>query len=206
MKEVKLSVRSYAKQIGVDEKSIRKAIAEGRIVKGYDKKLKKINKSAADAEYGSLKLLPQAAGGISKKTVADTIESKQKRIEQLTGLEAPQLMSGEKFDYKKLLDQVSITGETTYAQSIQKREILGVAIDRIKLEELQGALVRKVDVDKNLFALGDQLKKGLLNIPNRAMDDILAAPNKIEAMNILTLEINNVLGLFSSMSNNSQTA
>lgn len=50
----KISIREYARRIGVSETAIRKAIKKGKIFRGYDPDNKKIIPAYADKEYGSL--------------------------------------------------------------------------------------------------------------------------------------------------------
>lgn len=93
---------------------------------------------------------------------------------------------------------IQVTPYLSYADALTKREIVGLAMDKIKLEELDGLLVRKTEVEKNLFTIGDRLKKALLAIPVRCADELLNATNKVEAVNIMTEEINLVLSTFAN--------
>lgn len=199
--EVQISVRAYAKEVCVNESAIRRAIREGKINRGYDKVTKKIIRSIANKEYGNLKDIQTPQRGISKQKFAEKISKSARR-----GHGVDDITNGGPFDYSKLLDSISINATMEYKDIIKRRETVGLALDRMKLEEQNGILVRKADVEKNLFALGDQMKKGLLNIPNRVVDDIMAAPNKIEAINILTMEIQQMLERFAGMGEPQLTA
>lgn len=97
-----------------------------------------------------------------------------------------------------VINLIQVTPYLTYADALTKREIVGLAMDKLKLEELDGVLVRKTEVERNLFSLGDRLKKALLAIPVRCADEILTANNKVEAVNIMTEEINQVLSTFAN--------
>ncbi len=96
---------------------------------------------------------------------------------------------------------IQVTPYLSYADALTKREIVGLAMDKIKLEELDGLLVRKTEVERNLFTIGDRLKKALLAIPVRCADELLNATNKVEAVNIMTEEINLVLNTFANFEN-----
>ena len=84
-KVLKISVRAYAATLGVDDKTIRKAIASGKIKKGVsyvtqvrkgiDVKVPVINKMLADAEYGHLHL-----GGEIKP--GQKIDKLRKKVDQ----------------------------------------------------------------------------------------------------------------------------
>lgn len=96
---------------------------------------------------------------------------------------------------------IQVTPYLSYADALTKREIVGLAMDKIKLEELDGLLVRKTEVERNLFTIGDRLKKALLAIPVRCADELLNATNNVEAVNIMTEEINLVLNTFANFEN-----
>jgi vacuolar-type H+-ATPase subunit I/STV1 len=97
-----------------------------------------------------------------------------------------------------VINLIQVTPYLTYADALTKREIVGLAMDKLKLEELDGVLVRKTEVERNLFSIADRLKKALLAIPVRCADEILTANNKVEAVNIMTEEINQVLSTFAN--------
>lgn len=197
MKEIGMSIRQFAKEIGVNEKSVRKAISEGKIKKGFDHNSKKIIRSIAMKEYGELKKIIRPQAGISKAKVAEKLEKRsadeKKEVKSALSDPNPEMLEFEDLSYEELIKQINIHPNLPYNETLRLREILGIAMDRIKLEELRGSLVRKSDVDKSLYAFGDQLKKNLFNIPTRVIDDIRSAPNKVEAINILTHEIQQTL-------------
>lgn len=61
----KISIREYARRIGVSETAVRKAIKKGKILRGYDPSDKKIIPTLADKEYGSLSSVDAAQSSIS---------------------------------------------------------------------------------------------------------------------------------------------
>ena len=83
------------------------------------------------------------------------------------------------------------------SEVLRIREIIGAGLDKIKLTE--GRLVAKDKVKKALYALGSELKKALLNIPQRVVRDIMAAANEVERINILTDEITAVLSTYGAL-------
>lgn len=207
MGEIKLSVRAYAKRIGVDESAVRKAIGNkdgGRgkkIIKGYDPKTKKIIPSIADKEWGFLHKNPKPQRGLSKAKVADKL-NKKKLSKQADNDDKPEEnpeINDTDFNYEDLIKEIKIHPHLAYSEALRRKEIINIANDRMKLEEANGMLVRKDDVNKALYAIGDQLKKELLNLPNRITEDIRTANNKVEAMNIFTIELNQVLTQIASI-------
>lgn len=222
-----LSKNAYAKYLGVNEKAVRKAINEGKIIKGWDTVNQKVIVKEADKEYGSLHKNDRPKPGVSKAKRAAKIDAQKgpekgvnvrtknvksevlispnksevKRKEKASSLEEIEaalkgLSDGDSVE--DLLYSISIHAGLTFTESTRRREIISLALDKKKLEELEGLLVRKHDVEKILFAFGNQLKKNLLAIPDRCLDDLLSANNKIEATNILKEEITNTLAQFAN--------
>lgn len=197
--EIKISIRAYANSLKVDEKAVREAIKGGKIKNGYDIKTKKITASLADKEWGFVHKNPKPQRGVSKAKVVEKIGSKaiEKKTKESLGSDKkednPEDFDTENFTYSDLIERIKIHPSLTYSESVRRKEILGIALDKMKLEELQSLLVRKEDVDKALFAIGVELKKKLMNIAARCISDIRAAQNDIDATNILNFELQLVL-------------
>ena len=204
--EIRISIRAYAKQLKVDEAAVRSAIDTGKIkkgvvyvnrtVKGKKKKTPLIIATIANNEWGFKHHTPKAQRGLSKKKVAEKLSndnSHQNKKENNNSEDDSDNDDEENLSYTELLKKINIHPELGYSEVLRRREIIGAAADKMKIEELQGTLVKRSEVEKALFAVGDELKKKLLSIPARCMEDILSAPNKVEANNILTFEINQVL-------------
>ncbi|MGZ5302526.1 MAG: hypothetical protein ACXWDO_00290 [Bacteroidia bacterium] len=198
-KQEKISVREFARRIHVTEGAIRKAIDSGKITTGYDLKEKKIIFDKAYKEYGQIKTAPKAGHGISKKNVADKLES-----QPATGpnnSNADEDIEDEELGdmtYDELIKKLKIYAGMSYKEALRRGEIINLAQNKIKLDELQGNLVKKAEVDKALFDLGSDLKTQLQNIPNRCISMLRSASTDVEATNILTYEINQVLNEFAS--------
>lgn len=222
---VLMSKNAYAKYLGVDEKAIRNAIGAGKIVKGWDAEKKKIIREKADKEFGFLHKLPKAKAGVNKaKTVAKIDEQlkakparKSKAKSEPANTNSEHAENSDKSDSEspntndlkefegmsiaEVMRRTVIHPDLSYAETERRKSILQLCTDRIKLEELHGSLVRKEAIDKALYAYGSQIKRGFLAIPARTIDAILAADTKVEAINILTEEINSALEKLSSYQN-----
>lgn len=200
----KISVRAYADHLKISDKTVRNAIADKKIVKGvsYKMQLRKgehvevpeIIKEIADREWGFIYQTDQVRPGQnSVKVIEQQPIANQTKSILSTGSNLP-----DEGDFKdeidsELISSLSITTNMSFREAARRREILAAATDKIKLQELEGTLVRKSEVEKSLFAFGDQIKKELLNIPARCIDNIMGSTNKVESINILTVEIENVL-------------
>lgn len=196
--EIQISIREYAKKIGVDEAAVRAAIVDGkikkgvvshyRIVKGKKKLVKKILASIATKEWGFIHETPRPQRGLSKAKVADKLAKKQS--EKKDDIHGESNDSEEKdYSYSQLIKETLITPQLTYQEAVRRKEILAIAKEKMELEEMQGILIKKADVDKALFTVGVEFKKALFNIPPRVINDIRAASTDVEASNILITEL-----------------
>lgn len=199
-KELLMSKSAYAKHLGVSETAVRKAIADGKIVKGWNSAIGKINREIADTEYGFLhiKESPDVNISVTKRThVADKEAIKtqdnynidKKEIEE----KFENMMESSNMTISQIIKKINIHPGLTYNEAMRRKIILELCSDFMKIEKEQGELVRKSDIDKALYAFGAIIKRALLNIPNRVMDNLRAADTKVEAMNLLRDEINSIL-------------
>lgn len=192
-----ISIRGFAKQISVSEGAVRKAIKEGKLKGAYDEVAKKINvakaKKAAWVQQQSV-IKPKA--GVSRAKAIEKIE--QQNNDEVAALP---ITDKDVKDAQDVIRSIKITKDMDYKQAMKYREIVGLAMDKIKLQQAQGVLVEKAEVEKVLYKFGDELKRGLLDIPKRVVRDIMVAPNEVEATNILTDELTQVLLKFSDIKN-----
>ena len=187
-----ISIREYARRLIIDEKAVRKAIAAGRIVRGYDKEAKKILPDEANQEWGYKHETVKQQKGVSR---AKAIE-KMGATPDLLSLETPETL-------EDLQQSLIITSRMPVAEALRIREIIGAGLDKMKLAEAEGRLVDREKVYKALFGFGNEIKKSLLNIPQRVARDIMAATNEVEVINILTDEITVVLTFYSNLNKDS---
>lgn len=226
-----LSKNAYALYLGINEKAVRNAVAQGKIKKGFDTDKQKIIKHVADKEFGHLHKVVKPRAGVSKDKMAERLKSEESpkkntqnsdKSEVKTvalniskksegNIKKSELEHDNDDDFEFLLDEgltieelikkLTITSEMSYAEATRRREVIQLAVDRNKLEEQQGTLLRKSEMEKVLFSFGAQIKKSLLSIPSRVADDILHLESKVEIINILTTEINEMLTAFADFEN-----
>jgi hypothetical protein len=195
----KLSIRAFAKLIGVSEGAVRKAITAGKLSAGWDELNKKIDPVRA--------LENPWVAQLSFKG-SDQSLSTTKKIEAAKHLpENPLDDSGEDENWiaeeelrtGNLLNAIKVTSGLKASEAMRRREIIALALDKKKLEELEGILVRRKDVDKSLFAVGNEMKKSLMNMPQRVVRLIMKAPTEVEGITILTNAITEILKDFGNL-------
>jgi len=192
-----ISKRAFAKKIHVSEGAVRKAIESGKIIKGFNAQLNKINFAIAYEEYGQAKTTPKAGHGVSHEKVAEKLSKQKPNDEAHNDDELEDDLAD--MSYIELIQKVKINPTLSYQEGLRRSQILKLATEKIELEEKQTSLVRKAEVDKAMFAMGDQLKKDLQSIPSRAVALIRSAATEVEANNILAFEINQVLESFAGL-------
>lgn len=197
--EQQLSIRAYAEMVGVDEKAVRKARDAGLLKTGYDAKTGKIIPSKADKAWGNAKKVIKPQAGISRAKAIEKLDKVAASLQpsQQPDNNAPDELENENID--ELLSRLKITSSMSAQDAMKFREIIGAALDKKKLEEAEGILVRKDKVEKALFILGNELKKALFNMPQRIIRDIMSATNEVEAMNIFNQELTIVLNAYANM-------
>lgn len=166
----KISIREYGRRKGVPESTIRKAIEAGLIKKGYVKTGKgyKIAELVADEEW-FIYHEAKTKGKTRKK------ENEKREAEIIDGLSLDN-PGGKKG--KVNTDNINDLQYQIEAIKLEKSQI--------ELDKLKGALVSRDEVYAALFSAGQEVKSAILSIPDRVIDDILAAPGRNEAHQILT--------------------
>lgn len=163
-KKIAISQRAYAKQIGVSNEAVRKAIEAGYIGKGFDPKTKGVFPEIANEEWGNLH---------RKININDLVNE--------TDEPAP---VGRK---------VSLNADTPLSEARRIKEVTSAQLLAIELKKAKGELVSKDAVVKELFAFGQIIRTELMQIPDRHIDNILASNSRTEAHTILYNAIADVL-------------
>lgn len=167
-KEELLSIRAYAKRVGVSHVAIKKAIDTGKIVEGYNGK--KIIVSMADKEYGF---------NTSIKKINEKIKASisQQTLDEYSGVD--------------LLD-IKISHEDTAPEADRKQKIIKAQLDLLKLKTESGELINKDEAYKEMFAFGKEIRMNLQSIPDRIIDELITL-NRNEAHKLLSESINEAL-------------
>lgn len=209
-----ISIRKYAEHLGISETAIRKAIKDGKIKKGvsYSIQMQKgkeiqvpqINLIIADKEYGHLHNSEKLKPGQKKEKLSEIIDGQKveknaKLSSHKDGANLPEVDEDGLMDDAEVISRMKIPKDLSFGEATRRREIIGLALDKKKLQELERELVRKDEVEKNLFAIGVELKKKLLNIPARVTSEVRGAATEVEAQSILTVELTQILNEFSNL-------
>jgi hypothetical protein len=210
----KISGRELAKRLKVSEGAVRQAIARGDLGKAYDSADKKIDyNKAIKTGWAQSQLNIKPKAGVSRTKAVEKLEQKEtapkaKPVEQPPPPFKPdeddaiddELLNASTKDLSKA---IKINSNLKTAEAMRRREIIALALDKKKLEEAEGILVRRDKVEKALFTLGSELKKSLFTMPQRIIRDIMAAPNEVDAINIMNDELTLILNTYGNLKPNS---
>jgi hypothetical protein len=170
-----ISIREFARRIGVSDVAVGKAIRSGKIVKGVDysnPKRPKIDQDVALKEWG--------------KHVNPNYNRQQTEKIQEQGY------SG---------SAPAETSVRSIAEIKRQHEEVKLRMSALELKEKQGQLVDKDKVYKALFAAGQEVRTAMQAVPDRVIDDVLAAQTRNEAHQILFNAIADTLEMLSEICN-----
>jgi hypothetical protein len=157
-----VSVREFSRQIGCSDVAVHKAIKAGKIVKGYVKVSPKkwmIDPDIAASEWGKHFNPNYDRNENIRAKIGDGPKAPAEVEEPKTGQSLAEI--------KRLNAQVKLQ------------------LDAIELKKKRGELVDKRQVYTALFEAGQTIKNQVLGVPDRILDEMLAASSRNEAHTIL---------------------
>jgi hypothetical protein len=172
MNEKPISLREFARQIGVGEKTVRDGIRLGKISKGviHDGNRPKILYSEAIKEVEAFNLGYRAK--LVKGEVTPVKGSK----------EDPPTPPEEEGQYI-----AGLGPETPLATAQRAEKIFKAQLASLEVSEKVGTLVSKAEADKQLFKFGGEIRARLLALPDRIADDLISlAPDRNAVYSLLT--------------------
>lgn len=179
MENEKLSIRQFAKLVGVSDVAVGKAIKTGKIVKAIDwsnPKRPKIDPILAVKEWGRN---ADPSSGRSDK-ITDTMEviPKGKKVSPT-----------EKYEVVRETEPHPAQGGRSITEIKRQTAEVKLRLAAVELKQKQGQLVDKDLVYRSLFAAGQEMRTAMQSIPDRCIDNIMAAQDRNEAHTILYNEI-----------------
>jgi hypothetical protein len=169
-----VSIREYARSKGVSDTAVRKAIKSRKINAGYNAESKKIIPEIADREWGDTIIQVTPENLPADKPTANTANA-EPSAQEITS------------------DGIVLDRDETYAEALRKDLIIKANLNALKLRMKEGEVVEKSKVYKELFAFGKQIRLRFQSVPDRVIDDVLAAPGRNDAHLILFNAITDVL-------------
>ena len=201
----KISIRAFAKSIKVSEGAVRKAIREGKFEYGYDVSSKKINPAAAKKNtWVAQQSIVKAKAGVSKQKAINKLNNKNtSSADENNDAGDGNDNTDVELDAEELLNSIHITSNMSVDKVVRLRELVALALDKKKLEEAERVLVPRDKVEKALYAVGNELKKSLLNLPQKVVRQIMDCATEVDGINILSDSITEILTVYGNLKSTS---
>lgn len=99
--------------------------------------------------------------------------------------------------------EVKVNGNVgeTFGKARAAKMVYEAKIEELKYKQLTGELVPKAEVYKDLYAVGQTVRDNILAVPTRVVNDVMAAPNSVEAINIMRNELMKALEALANIEN-----
>lgn len=174
----RVSIREFARLVGVSDMAVRKAIQAGKISESIDwsnPQRPKIDAVQAAQEWG------KNYNPMYERTdkVSENIKVEGKTVAK------------PKPDQKD--EPHPAQGGRSIAEIKRQTAEVKLRLAAVELKQKQGQLVDKDLVYRSLFAAGQEMRTALQSIPDRCIDNIISAASRSEAHTILYTEITDAL-------------
>lgn len=195
----KVSQREYARRLNISNEAVRKAIEAGKISKGWDKKEKKIIVEKANDEWGNLFLKANTEG---EQAQDEAIKRLQSTLPPKPQVRHTDPEDTENDAFAELQEyELAVSNKANFAEALRVEKIAKARQEIIRLSETVGKLVNKQAVYKQLFDYATSIRQAILAVPDRCIDEILAAPNRAEAHIVLVKYLHEALEKLSNEDN-----
>lgn len=185
-----IAVSAFARMVHVDESTVREYIRSGR----FSAKAVKPNEKGINKMVGSVALREWKAfgGGLEK---ASKLQPKPKPGNPKKEPEKSGLNSGESEGKAPEEDEEgeSEPGVPNINKSKARTEFYKSQSAELEYKELLGDLIRKKDVEEQLFEFGNEVKKALMSVPDLVVDKVMATKSRAIAHECIRAAIEEVL-------------
>lgn len=209
-----ISKNQFAKDMGVDEKLIRRAIIDGKIKLGVvldGKGREWINPEVAKAEFVS-SLNVRRLRSKSTQALANSVIDYSLLKENQVVIEKPlpevvnekpkaekKRVVYEMTDEERLDAAYEAARKTTQHELSTQKLRMEVEREEINLKKLKGEMIELKDIRSSLYDAGVEIRSSLLSVPDRIVDSILAATDRHEALQVMKNEFSSVLKTLSGL-------
>jgi hypothetical protein len=179
-----VSIREFARQMGVSDVAVAKAIRTGKITEGIDytnPKRPKVDPELAAKSWGRNfnpidgRTNPAFAEKLEKIAIEEEAAPPPKQNASFVDVEP------------------AVSTNSSIAKIKQQHEMVKLQSAALDLKIKKGEYVRKSEVYRELFAAGQELRVQFQAIPDKCIDDLLAAGTRGEALRILQAHIADAL-------------
>jgi hypothetical protein len=193
----KISIREFARRVGVSDVAVGKAITAGKIVEGIDytnPKRPKIDPEIALREWGKNYDPSYQRTDKVNENMGEGVEPPKPATSKPNPPKPPKA-------YESDNEAPQQPGGKSLAEIKRQAAEVKLHISAIILKEKKGQLVDKDKVYRALFSAGQEVRTAFQAIPDRVIDDILASKTRNEAHSVLFNAIADTLDLLSEVAN-----
>ncbi len=190
----KISIREFARLLGVSDVAVGKAIKSGKIVHAIDwsnPKRPKLDPIKAAEEWG--KNYDPERAQTDKFSEGVKIVAKAEKPKPTPQPKLPKEKPAAQFEVVRDPEPHPAQGGRSITDIKRQTAEVKLRLAALELKQKQGQLVDKDLVYRSLFAAGQEMRTALQAIPDRCIDNILAAADRTEAHSVLYREITNAL-------------
>jgi len=190
-----MGLRAYARRCSASHVAVHKAIDKKIIVAGWDAVKEEIIVAEADREWGEgfmakKGVTPMNPATEKQREIADAINSAAEKKEPTTRQEKSAVKKGERETSGD--DEGSIEWEggeipndIKFAEALRIERIQMARHKMMQADELEGLLVRKALVQRQLIVAGIEVRKAIERFPTTVIDKVLSAKNRTAALKVL---------------------
>lgn len=199
----RMHLRAYARRCSASHVAVGKAIEKGTIKAGWDAVNEEIIISEADKEWGSAFMAkkgvtPRNPATEKQRAIAEAINEAEEKKEPVTRQEKKlvkkaALAADEPEDDGEKWAGGEIPLDASLAEALRIERIQMARQKKMQADELEGLLVRKTEINKQLFVAGLEIRKALERFPVTVIDKVLAARNRTAALNEMEDEMQKLL-------------
>lgn len=199
--QTRLSIRAYARRCSSSHVAVKKAIDKGLIRDGWDKVSEMIIVALADEEWGKTFMLKKGVVPVDHSTEkereqADKVNRQSEQWQEaktefekkvIKQAEAAASDSGEKWNGGDIPNNVS------FQEALRIERILASKLKQMQTEELEGLLVRKAEINKQMQVAGIEIRKQIERFPMAIIDKVLSAKGRTESLRAMELGVHELL-------------
>lgn len=179
-----ISIREYGRRLGVSDTAVRKAIKAGKIVNGV----------VRDANGSAIGILEEVANAEWSRNYDPAYQRTARSGSAMpfsgSTKPEPKVKVVAPADKK---DPESATAAGSLAEIKRAQAVYKLKQSKLDYEKASGKLVDKDHVFRMLFAAGQEMRTALQSVPDRCIDNVLAATTRTEAHSLLYEEITKTL-------------
>jgi hypothetical protein len=194
-----VSQRKFASMVGCSEGNVRAAIAAGKIKEGVKRdaatgKVIGIDVAIATKEWSANLNTERIRNDEQFKKLTGTVGVETTAPVKKTQQARPAATKPVETNDDELADQtVAIADDMDISEARRQVMILQAKLMNLDLQQKEGKLADITKLKKVFFDAGVEIRTAITMVPNACIDNVLSAETRVDALRIMTEEINKAL-------------